>query len=228
MPHCYISRFFKLASTDTLGQLSVQHFGPKQHAYSFVIILMAPDLSSRDKFRSAFNVLICSVMRYLENCQEIRFLCCGFHAYLLLQQHIFLTGINLMHSFMLLLLSAAFSSRGRWWGDELHPAAVCKSHWWGERESKHTREVLSFWKCHTGRFYLTWRHNRFTVNICEKESNKHRVHLRDSSSVVTLLWSSWFHPNFLSFSLSLVLVEFLSCCLVHPACRCHDVSHHSV
>lgn len=73
-------------------------------------------------------------------------------------------------SVILLLFSAAFPPRGWWWGDELHSAAVCKSHWWGERENKCTKNTifaLSFWLCCcTDRNDLMWLQ---TVIICEME-----------------------------------------------------------
>lgn len=36
---------------------------------------------------------------------------------------------------------AEISSRGRRWGDEFYSAAVCQSHWWGEKEYKRHRGV---------------------------------------------------------------------------------------
>lgn len=44
-----------------------------------------------------------------------------------------------MHNLWLYVAVAAFPSRGRWRGDELHPAAVCQSHRWGERGNGHAR-----------------------------------------------------------------------------------------
>lgn len=40
---------------------------------------------------------------------------------------------------------AAFSSRGWWWGHELHSAAVCQSHWWGQNDVTSCESVAVFY-----------------------------------------------------------------------------------
>lgn len=135
-----------------------------------------------------------------------------------------------------LLLSAAFSSRGRWWGDELHPTAVCKSHWWGEKEYKHTTSLSAAVRrvCFIP-LYVPHRQI-----LPDMTSNLLFISMRRRfRNAVFLLWLfSWLmvcisltSTSYFLISLSLsrfFLVEFLSCCLVHSARRCHDVSNHSV
>lgn len=64
--------------------------------------------------------------------------------------------------FTLLMLSAAFSFGGWWWGDELYPAAVCKGHWWGEKgyrtgDSLAIKAICScfFWALNPNTFLLS-------------------------------------------------------------------------